>query len=122
MARPITTIALLAALTYSCMAVAQSSEERKIDMPSELSSEWQKPRPLPRGLGTALRRSKLDGVRTGVRISYSPEGDVVEATLVRSSGSEKVDAELVSWVKSMKFKPSQTGSSGVVPIDIKQAR
>jgi TonB family protein len=57
-----------------------------------------------------------------VRISYSPEGDVVEATLVRSSGSEKVDAELVRWVKSMKFKPSQTGSSGVVPIDIKQAR
>lgn len=65
-----------------------------------------------------------------LQITISPQGDVVSATVVQSSGFAELDAEAVAWVTAhWKYKPAIQGGAPVtsqteaaVKFDLKQAR
>lgn len=78
--------------------------------------------PPIRGLTKAIEQSDLDGVEVELRLEYSASGDVLTAGLVRSTGNEKLDASLLEFARQLKFKPKDSGGTGLFPMTLVQPR
>ena len=90
--------------------------------PGTLSAHDIREQPPIRGLTKAIDQSDLDGVKVELRLEYSASGEVLSAALVSSTGNDKLDAELLKFAHQLKFKPKDSGGTGLFPMTLMQQR
>ena len=79
-------------------------------------------RPPMRGIIQALKRTKLDGLSTRIRLGCDADGNVVDAALLESSGDEALDQAILKWARDVKLKPCPIGGVGVLPMTLMRPR
>ena len=79
-------------------------------------------RPPMRRIIDALRRTKLDGLSTRIKLGCDADGNVIDAALLESTGNETLDQEILKWAKQVKVKPGPPGGIGVLPMTLMRPR
>lgn len=79
-------------------------------------------RPPMRGIIQALKRTKLDGLSTRIRLGCDADGNVVDAALLESSGDEALDQAILKWARDVKLTPPPPGGIGVLPMTLVRPR
>ena len=79
-------------------------------------------RPLMRDIIGALKRSRLDGLSTRIRLGCDADGQVTDAALLESTGNEALDREILEWARDVKLKPCPIGGVGVLPMTLMRPR
>lgn len=78
--------------------------------------------PSMRGIIDALRRTNLDGLSTRIKLDCDAAGNVIDATLLESTGNERLDREILKWAKGVKLKPGSPAGLGVLPMTLMRPR
>jgi TonB family protein len=79
-------------------------------------------RPPMRGIIEALKRTRLDGLSTQIKLGFDADGKVTDATLLESTGNENLDAAILKWARDVKLKRGSPGGSGVLPMTLMRPR
>jgi TonB family protein len=79
-------------------------------------------RPPMRGIITALKRSRLDGLSTRIKLDCDADGKVTDAALLESTGNEALDQEILKWARDVKLKPAPPGGIGVLTMTLMRPR
>lgn len=79
-------------------------------------------RPPMRGIIDALKRTRLDGLSTRIRLDFDAGGKVIDAALLESTGNENLDAAILKWARDVKLKPGTPGGPGVLPMTLMRPR
>jgi TonB family protein len=79
-------------------------------------------RPPMRGIIDALKRSKLDGLSTRIKLSCDADGNVIDAALLEGTGNEALDREILKWARDVKLKPGSPAGIGVLPMTLMRPR
>ena len=79
-------------------------------------------RPHMRGIIDALRRTRLDGLSTRIKLDFDADGKVVDAVLLESTGNQNLDAAILKWARDVKLKPGSPGGPGVLPMTLLRPR
>lgn len=79
-------------------------------------------RPPMRGIIDALRRTRLDGLSTQIRLGCDADGKVIDAALLESTGNEALDREILKWARNVKLKEPPPGGIGVLPMTLMRPR
>lgn len=79
-------------------------------------------RPPMRSLIDALRRTRLDGLSTRIKLDFDADGKVKDASLLESTGNENLDAAILEWARGVKLKPGAPGGAGVLPMTLMRPR
>lgn len=79
-------------------------------------------RPPMRDIIQALKRAKLDGFSTKIRLGCDVDGKVIDAALLESTGNEALDREILKWARDVKLKPAPPGGIGVLPMTLLRPR
>lgn len=79
-------------------------------------------RPPMRGIIDALKRTRLDGLSTRIRLDFDADGNVIDAALLESTGNEKLDGAILKWARDVKLKPGSPGGIGVLPMTLMRPR
>ena len=70
----------------------------------------------------ALKRSRLDGLSTRIRLGCDADGQVTDAALLESTGNEALAREILEWARDVKLKPCPIGGVGVLPMTLMRPR
>lgn len=79
-------------------------------------------RPPMRGIIDALKRSKLDGLSTRIKLTTDADGKVIDAALLESTGNENLDGAILKWARTVTLKPGSPGGTGVLPMTLMRPR
>lgn len=79
-------------------------------------------RPSMRGIIDALRRTRLDGLSTRIKLDVDADGKVIDAALLESTGNENLDAAILKWARGVKLKPGSPAGAGVLPMTLMRPR
>ena len=79
-------------------------------------------KPPMRGIIDALKRTRLDGLSTRIRLDFDADGKVIDAALLESTGNENLDAAILKWARDVKLKPGSPGGPGVLPMTLMRPR
>ena len=79
-------------------------------------------RPPMRGIIDALKRTRLDGLSTRIKLDFDADGKVIDAALLESTGNENLDAAILKWARDVKLKPGSPGGTGVLPMTLMRPR
>ncbi len=82
-------------------------------------------RPVPKKAPQCLENCSLNEYlgsegKADIRLTVDRDGNVIEATLGRSSGNEEVDRKALEYARTRKYKPSDEGFSSNLPITSQQ--
>jgi TonB family protein len=69
-----------------------------------------------------LRRTRLDGLSTRIKLDFDADGKVVDAVLLESTGNQNLDAAILKWARDVKLKPGSPGGPGVLPMTLLRPR
>lgn len=83
------------------------------------------PQPTPKKGPKCIENCTLDEYlgaegRADLRIKVDRDGNVIEATLGRSSGNEEVDRKALEYARTRKYQPSDEGFNSNLPITSQQ--
>ena len=79
-------------------------------------------RPPMRGIIDALKRTRLDGLSTRIKLGFDADGKVIDAALLESTGDEALDRAILKWAKDVKLKAGSPGGGGVLPMTLMRPR
>ena len=74
------------------------------------------------GIIDALRRTRLDGLSTRIKLDFDADGKVIDAALLESTGNENLDAAILKWARGVKLKPGSPAGAGVLPMTLMRPR